>query len=103
MCNAEPKHFRLQLVETQGKQNKDVPILLTEEVTDALEVLNTTRSKCGIKEENPYVFANAEKGSPDTWQVLQRIAKSAGCKQPQPYFIKQAMDVSSNSLSGISC
>ena len=70
---------RLDLVETQGKQNKRVPILLTKEMSTAIETLISTRDGCGINEDNPYIFANNHLGFIDTWHVLQTVDKEAGC------------------------
>ena len=67
---------------TQGKQNKRVPILLIEEVVSALEKLVKYRGECGIKEENPFLFPNTELNALDSWQVLQNVARAAGCKNP---------------------
>ena len=33
----------------------------------------------GVKQENPFLFSNTELKALDSWQVLQNVAKAAGC------------------------
>jgi len=76
--------FRLQLVETQGKQNKRCPVLLTDTMIAALDTLEETRTDCGISASNPFIFASL--GSQDSqinsWHAMNKMAQEAGCKQP---------------------
>ena len=66
---------RLELVEYIGKQNKKVATLLTAEVVCALNALVKHRTKCGIKEENQYLFAN---------QGIGPIPNCHGCQTTWP-------------------
>ena len=71
------------MVQTMGKQGRKVPIILTEEMKRGIEALIRLRDDCCIIGENPYVFASSGKGPVDGWQVLQKMAKEAKCKQPE--------------------
>lgn len=51
------------MVEIKGKRGRKVPLLLTEEVKQAMDVLVETRSEVGINPENPYLFATTGNGS----------------------------------------
>ena len=73
---------RLDMVQTQGKQNKRVPIILTPDMIASIDNLVKHREEVGIKTQNRYLFATAAEGHLDSWQVLQNVAKAAGCKQP---------------------
>lgn len=77
-------HFRLQLVETQGKQNKRCPVLLTETMVVALDCLMKHREMCGISSCNPFMFASitSEDHHIDPWTPMNKLAKEAGCEQP---------------------
>ena len=70
------------MVQTQGKQNKRVPILLLPEMVAAIQVLNASRQIVGILPDNPYVFANTTNGHISSWMALNATAKEAGCEQP---------------------
>lgn len=72
------------MVETQGKQNKRCPVLLTEAMTVALDCLMKHREGCGISSLNPYVFASPTSASNhiDPWTSMNKLAKEAGCEQP---------------------
>ncbi|KAL5021120.1 hypothetical protein ScPMuIL_000275 [Solemya velum] len=75
---------RLQLVETQGKQNKKCPILLTELMVAAIDTLEKTRADCSIETSNPYVFASSVSKDChiNAWQAMNKLAHEAGCEQP---------------------
>jgi len=59
-----------------GKRARAVPILLTEDMYDSMEVLTDTREGCDVLQENRYFFAVP--GSPTAhlyfYTVLQRVA-----------------------------
>lgn len=70
------------MVQLEGKRDRPVPLILTDEVKEALDVLLSTRLPCGVHASNPYFFASqSETGFIDTWQVLQKVAAEAGCVQ----------------------
>lgn len=73
----------MDMVESQGKQNKRIQILLTKEMAAAIDVLIQYRSICGISKENTHVFANQGMGHVNAWQVLQDLAKEAECDEPK--------------------
>ena len=72
-------------METQGKQNKRCPVLLTETMVAALDILEETRIECGVTPSNPFVFAS--RGSADShmnsWHAMNKLSQEAGCKHPQ--------------------
>jgi len=71
------------MVQTQGKQNKVVPTLLTQEMIAAMDLLVKHWRKCGLKDSNLYIFATQGEGHLSTWQVIQAMATAAGCKRPE--------------------
>ncbi|KAL3837344.1 hypothetical protein ACJMK2_022708, partial [Sinanodonta woodiana] len=84
LSSVEKKLFsRLDIVQTQGKQNKVVPTLLTQEMIEALDLLVKFRGKCGVNKRNPYIFATHGEGYISTWQVMQIASKASGCQQPE--------------------
>ena len=75
---------RMDLVQVPGKRNRRVPILITPEVGQAMQLLVDTRSRCGIAEENSYFFATDSKdGHLDSWLVLHNMSISAGVASPR--------------------
>jgi hypothetical protein len=44
-------------IELIGKRGRTVPVLLTTNMQNAVDLLITNRERCGIKADNPYVFA----------------------------------------------
>jgi hypothetical protein len=51
------------MVETRGKHGRTVAIILTPEITNGINLLNSLRSTVGIHEENPYAFARVNRYS----------------------------------------
>ena len=53
------------MVEIKGKRGRKVPLLLTKEVKEAIDVLVEKRTEVGItgNQENPYLFAATGNGS----------------------------------------
>lgn len=45
------------MVEIRGKRGRKVPVILTPEVKDSIDLLIKTRKAVGIPDENPYIFA----------------------------------------------
>ena len=72
---------RLDMVQTQGKQNKRVPVLFNLDMIASIDNLVKYREEVGFKADNRYLFATAAEGHLDSWQVLQNVAKAVGCKQ----------------------
>ncbi|KAK3578904.1 hypothetical protein CHS0354_035524 [Potamilus streckersoni] len=73
----------LDIVQTQGKQNKVVPTLLTLEMIEATDLLVKLQGKCGLSPKNPYIFGTQGERHISTWQVMQSTSKASGCKQPE--------------------
>jgi len=70
-------------VEIRGKRDRVVPILLTEHIQSAVDLLNQYRSDAGIYKSNKYVFAvafsdNFLRGS----DVLRKVSVQCGASQP---------------------
>ena len=75
---------RMDLVQVPGKRNRKVPILITPDVTKAMQALLATRKHSGIPPVNPYFFATASRdGHLNTWAVLHETAVAAGVSQPK--------------------
>ena len=75
--------FRLDMVEIRGKRGRKVPVILTPEMINAIDVLIKTRKTVGIADENPYVFARATKRSLEpmrAWDCLKKL--STQCEPP---------------------
>ena len=89
-------HLRPELVECIGKQNKNVPTLLTAEVVCALNALVKHRTKHEIKEENQYLFANRGMGLIPSWTIPRQCATEAS-KQRNTWQRKKTIR---DSLSG---
>ncbi len=51
------------MVEIRGKRGRKVPIILTKDMQESIDLLNHTRAAVGIAEKNPYVFARPTKQS----------------------------------------
>ena len=77
--------YRLDLVYVRGKRGRKVPVLMTGEVVQAINVLIKTRSVVGVSRENKYIFAAPTRGSkkylrgPD---CLSAIVKQVDLKNP---------------------
>lgn len=74
----------LTRLEIRGKRGKKVPVLLTKDMVESMDVLNESRSKVGIDEANPYVFARVGalthiRGS----DCLRKFSKACGAKDPR--------------------
>lgn len=75
--------FRLDMVEIRGKRGRKVPVILTPEMINAIDVLIKTRKTVGIADENPYVFARPTKRSLEpmrAWDCLKKL--STQCEPP---------------------
>ena len=75
------------MVEIKGKRGRKVPLLLTEEVKQAMDVLVETRSEVGINPENPYLFAtigNGSLGHLRPWECMRKVVTSDELKLKKP-------------------
>ncbi|KAF5305359.1 hypothetical protein FQR65_LT18709 [Abscondita terminalis] len=50
----------LIVVEVVGKRGKKVPIILTPQTKESVDLLIELREQCGISRENPYIFARSK-------------------------------------------
>jgi len=75
---------RLDMVQLPGKRGRRVPMLFTEDMRSAMDILVASRDVVGIPNSNPYFFAiQSTEGYLGAWHVMNDIAKAAGCAQPQ--------------------
>ncbi|CAH3173487.1 unnamed protein product [Porites lobata] len=75
--------MRLDMVEIRGKRGRKVPVILTPEMINAIDVLIKTRKAVGIADENPYVFARPNRQSLEpmrAWDCLKKL--STQCEPP---------------------
>ena len=56
-------YFRNILVYVRGKNGKRVPVILTPEVVQAIEILIKTRNDIGVTTTNRFIFATPTRGS----------------------------------------
>ncbi|KAL1267264.1 hypothetical protein QQF64_002939 [Cirrhinus molitorella] len=78
LCN------ELTRLEIRGKRGKKVPVLLTKDMVESMDMLNESRSKVGVSDANPYVFARVGalthiRGS----DCLRKFSKMCGAKDPR--------------------
>lgn len=74
---------RVDLVQIPGKKNRKVPMLITEDVKEAIDILNAYRDRVDIPSSNPYCFANRSVGYLDSWQAMSSVSQEASLKQPE--------------------
>lgn len=75
----------MELVRIQGKCRRPVPILLTKEVTEYIDVLLKYMLAVGINKKNPFVFATVFGSSLDRLRVcdsVRIICRQANLKNP---------------------
>ncbi|KAK3747906.1 hypothetical protein QZH41_010209 [Actinostola sp. cb2023] len=54
---------KLDMVETRGKRGRKVPVLLTPNIKNGIDLLIAKRKEVGIPDDNPYIFARSSKES----------------------------------------
>jgi hypothetical protein len=75
---------RIDLIQVPGKRNRKVPILVTPDVSVAMELLVKQRSKCGVPKNNKYFFAtDSPNGFFNTWLVLHNHSVAAKVDKPR--------------------
>jgi hypothetical protein len=75
--------YRLDMVEIRGKRGNKVPIILTKDIKESIDLLIRTRKNVGIPDKNPFVFARPTKQSLKNIRAcdcLKRFAKE--CEPP---------------------
>lgn len=94
------------MVEIRGKRGRKVPVILTPEVKDSIDLLIKTRKAVGIPDENPYVFARPTRQSlqhMSAWDCLRNLATECDppFDKPRQYHQHQAQKVHCNHLTSI--
>jgi len=77
---------RLALVEIIGKRGRKVPVLLTPELRDSIDILNAMSTAAGIDSHNTFVFAHGYKNSLRSLRghdVIRDVCDKAQLMQPQ--------------------
>lgn len=72
----------LKRVVIKGKKGRGVPLLLTEEVNEAIQLILDTKEAVGAK-ESEYVFTNANGEPLRGCDCLKTFATSCGAKRPE--------------------
>ena len=74
----------MDLVQIPGKRNRKVPVLITHDVKEAMDILITNRETVGIPDCNPYCFASrSNNGFLNGWQAMNLVATEAGIENPE--------------------
>lgn len=72
------------MVEVRGKRGKSVPLLLTPEVSSAMDLLNEKRGEVGVPDTNIYFFAKGEHNFIRYNEVLNKLCSQIeGLKSPE--------------------
>ncbi|XP_071828561.1 uncharacterized protein [Apostichopus japonicus] len=77
---------RLSLIMTRGKRDRGVPVMLTPNMKDSIEILNNTRELAGVDPQNPYIFAcpSGESLQPlRGYDCLHKYAQQCGAQNPE--------------------
>lgn len=103
--------FRLDLIYIRGKRGRKVPVLLTAEVTQAIECLIITRNSVGVHEDNKYIFAAPTRDSKSHLRghdCLLKVVSQCPLKCPEGIkstklrkyaaTVSQILDLNSNEL-----
>ena len=75
---------RLTVITVTGKRDRPVPVLLTTDMSNALQVLIECRSQCGIVDGNSFLFTlpRSGKGHLNFYGTLRRVAHKAKLQKP---------------------
>ena len=71
------------MVEIRGKRGRKVPVILTPEVKESIDLLNKARKAVGIPRENPFILARPSRQSLEhmrAWDCLRKFATE--CEPP---------------------
>lgn len=75
---------KTDLVMVPGKRSRKVPILLPQDVLQAMELLMNTREQVGIPSGNAYFFSSrSSNGFLDGWQAINASSSEADLKKPE--------------------
>ena len=77
---------RIQLIKIVGKRQSCVPVLLTEDVVKAIDILVKYRSSCGTAADNPFLFASntSSTGEPLRGRdCVRKVSFSASLVHPE--------------------
>ena len=81
---------RLDMVKIKGKRGRHVPVLITSDIIEAMNILCKTRQKGQISTKNIYMFANSTLGYLRSWTVLNEICNK--------YHLQDASAINSTNL-----
>ncbi|XP_038063145.1 uncharacterized protein LOC119733850, partial [Patiria miniata] len=73
-------------IEVRGKRGRKVPVLLTKEMVENVDMLNATREAAGVSPNNKYVFGRAFCNSPfqaKASDCLRKYSSLCGAKHPK--------------------
>ncbi|XP_033759896.1 uncharacterized protein LOC117342041 isoform X2 [Pecten maximus] len=73
-----------QRVEIRGKKGRKVPVLLTKDLIEAIDLLLKAREKVGVSKDNPFIFARMNYGSNKAIRAsdaLRKYAKMSGVEK----------------------
>ena len=74
---------RLKVVQVIGKRSRPVPILITQDMTESMDILLETRAAGGVLPSNAFFFALPGSAAHlQFYRVLRRVAVSAKLKRP---------------------
>ena len=74
---------RFDLVQIPGKKGRKVPVLITDDIKEGLDVLNAKRELVGIPSANPFLFASrSTNGYLNNWQAMNLITHEAKLMNP---------------------
>ena len=76
-------HFSLRHLQVIGKQNRKVPVILTQDMSAAVDTLIQYRKDCGILEANLYLFANQHLGHLNTNDALKAATRHLDLQRPE--------------------
>ena len=71
------------MVQVRRKRNRRMPIVLTPDMTSAVQTVIEQRGYAGMPDENKYVFETRGEGTINALTVLHECAKEAGCANPE--------------------
>jgi hypothetical protein len=74
------------MVQVVGKRGRKVPIIMTTDTKEAIDLLNEKREEVGVARENPYAFARMNKQSTSYlsgWDCIKRVISEVNLVKPE--------------------
>lgn len=109
--NITSQYFHLQI---RGKFARPVPLLISNEMAEAIDLIIKYRNEAGVSQENKFLFAKRGDATSmyDANLVLRELTKNCGAKRPQDLrsrglrthiaTVSQALNLSDNDLKVLS-